>query len=80
VQRGARWRELGQAAFDGGVNVLVGGAEFEVATVELPPNSAQAALDRRALRLRDDARSGEPAGMGDAARDVERVELVIRLQ
>src|SRR6266545_6366093 len=80
VQRGARGRDLGQPALDGGVDVFVGGKELEVAGVKLASDAAQAALDRGKLGRGEQARRLEPTCMGDAALDVIRVQLVLALE
>ena len=80
VKRGAGWGDLGQASLDRRVDVLVGCAELELAAVELAPDAAKAALDRRQSRFGENARLGQPPSVGDAAGDVERVELEIRFQ
>ena len=80
VKRGAGGGDLGQSPLDRRVDVLVGCAELELAAVELAPDAAKAALDRRQPRPGDEARPGEPPRVGDAAGDVERIELEIRLQ
>ena len=80
VQRGACRRELRQPALDCRVDVLVGVAELELTFVELALDPAQTALDRRQLRFRQKARRGQPARVGDAPGDVERIELEVDLE
>ena len=80
MESGAGGSELGQPALDGGVDVLVGFAELELAAVELALDAAEAALDGCELRLRDDAGRGQAARVRDAAGDVERVQLEISLE
>jgi hypothetical protein len=62
------------------VDVLVGFAELELAPVQLTLDAAKTALDGRELRPGQKARLGQPSGVRDAAGDVERVELEVRLQ
>ena len=73
-------RDLRQTPLDRRVDVLVRFAELEVAAVQLSLDAAETSLDRRELRLRDDAGCGEPASVRDAAGDVEGVKLEIRLE
>ena len=80
MKRRAGGRYLGQAPLDRGVNVLVGLAELELAVVELALYPAKAALDRGQSRLRDKACLGQPTRVREAAGDVERIKLEIRLQ
>lgn len=77
VQGCARRRDLGQPPFNGGVDVFISRVEFELRVVELPLDPAQAALDRRQLRFREQSRRGEAARVGDAAGDVVRIELEV---
>ena len=80
VQGGAGRRELGQPALDRRVDVLVGLLEIELTGVELPFDPPETALDRGQPGLRQKARRREPARVGDAPRDIERIELEIDLQ
>ena len=80
VQGGAGRRDLGEPALDRGVNVLIRRSELELGLVELALDAAQTALDGVQLRCRDQLCRGEASGMGDAAGDVVRVELVVELQ
>jgi hypothetical protein len=80
VEGGPRRRELGQSPLDGGVDVFVGVLELEVARVELPLNPPKATLDRCEPVPGKNARRGQAARVGEAARDVERVELEIDLE
>jgi hypothetical protein len=80
VKGGAGWCELGQPALDRRVDVLVGLLEIELTGVELPFDPPETALDRGQPGLRQKARRREPARVGDAPRDVERIELEIDLQ
>jgi len=80
VQSGAGGRDLGQPALDRRVDVLVGLAEFELAFVELALDAAKAALDQREARPGKQARREQTACVRDAAGDVKRVQLEVRLQ
>jgi len=62
------------------VDVLVAGLKREFAAIELAPDPAQATLDRRELAPRDEPGRCKTAGVRDAARDVEGVELVVELE
>ena len=80
MQCGARGRELGQPALDCSVDVFVRVFEIEFTRVELALDPPQAALDRCQLRFGNKARRGQPASVGDAAGDVERIELEVDLE
>ena len=80
VQGGARRRDLGQSPFDGGVDVLIGVEEYELAGIELALDAAQTSLDGGQLRRRQEPGGCEPARVGDAPGDVVRIELEIHLQ
>ena len=80
MQGGAGRRELGQPALDRRVDVFVCVFEIELTGVELPLDPPEAALDRGELRFGQKARGGEPASVGDAPGDVERVELEVDLE
>jgi hypothetical protein len=80
VEDCTRRGNLCQPALDRSVDVLVGWLKREIATIELAPDSPQAALDRLQLPARDQPRGGKPAPVRDAARDVVRVELVVELE
>jgi hypothetical protein len=62
------------------VDVLVGVAEFEVALIQLAFDAAQTTLDRNEARPGQKARGGQAPRVRDAAGDVKRIELEIRLQ
>jgi hypothetical protein len=72
--------DLRQPALDRRVDVLIACVKRELAAIELTPDPAQAALDRRQLAAGDEPRRGQAARMRDAARDVEGVELVVELE
>ena len=80
VQGRPRRSYLGEPALDGGVDVLVGRSELEIAGVELALDPSQAALDGGQLRRRQQPRGLEPTCMRDAPSDVVRIELVIGLE
>ena len=80
MEGGARRRQLGQPALDGGVNVFVRLFEVELAGVQLALDAPETALDRCELRFGKEAGRRQPASVGDAARDVERIKLEIDLQ
>jgi len=80
VKRRTGRGDLGQAPLDRGVNVLVRLAELELPVVELALDPAEATLDRGKSRSRKKAGLGQPACMREAAGDVERIKLEIRLQ
>jgi hypothetical protein len=80
VQRGTGRGDLGQAPFDCGVDVLVGLAELELALVQLALDAAKAAFDQREARPGQETRREQAARVRDAAGDVKRVQLEIRLQ
>jgi hypothetical protein len=62
------------------VDVFVGVFEIELARVELALDAPEAALDRGQLRPGKKARCGQPASVGDAAGNVERIELEVDLE
>jgi hypothetical protein len=62
------------------VDVLVGVEEGELAFVELAPDPPKASLDGCQLPLRQKLRRRQAAGVGDAARDVEWIEVVIGIE
>jgi hypothetical protein len=62
------------------VDVLVGLAELELAVVQLALDAAKATLDQREARPGQKARREKPARMRNAAGDIERVQLEVRLQ
>ena len=72
--------DLCQAPFDRGVDVFIRVPELELTAVELALDAAEAALDGGELRAGKQAGLGQATRVGDAARDVERVELEIRLE
>ena len=80
MQSGPGRGDLGQPALNGGVDVLVAFAELELAIVQLTLDATQATLDQREARPGQKACREESAGVRDAAGDVKRVELEIRLQ
>ena len=80
MQSGAGGGDLGQPALDRGVDVLVGLAELELTFVQLALDAAKAALDQREARPGEKTRGGKPTRVGDAAGDVERIQLEISLQ
>jgi hypothetical protein len=80
VQSRAGRRELRQTSLDGSVDVFVGVLEIELTRIELALDPPQAALDRNQLRFRQQAGRGQPARVGDAPGDVERVELEVDLE
>jgi hypothetical protein len=80
VQGGAGRGELGEPALDRSVDVLVGLFEFELTGVELALDPPEAALDRRQLRPGQKACRRKAARVGDAPRDVERIELEVDFQ
>jgi hypothetical protein len=62
------------------VDVLVGLAELELALVQLALDAAKAAFDQREARPGQETRREQAARVRDAAGDVKRVQLEIRLQ
>jgi hypothetical protein len=80
MQRGTSRGDLGQAPFDCRVDVLVAFAELELALVQLALDAAKAALDQREARPGQETRREQAARVRDAAGDVKRVQLEIRLQ
>jgi hypothetical protein len=62
------------------VDVFVGLAELEIALVQLALDTAKAALDLREARPGKQTRREKAARVRDAAGDVKRVQLEIRLQ
>jgi hypothetical protein len=80
VQCGAGGRDLGQPPLDGGVNVLIGIDEGELASVELAPDPAKPAFDGGQLGRGYESGLREAARVGDAPADVERVELEIGVE
>ena len=80
MQGGAGRGELGEPALDRSVDVLVGLFEFELTGVELALDPPEAALDRRQLRPGQKACRRKAARVGDAPRDVERIELEVDFQ
>jgi hypothetical protein len=80
MQSRAGRRDLCETALDGGVDVLIGLAELELTAVELALDSAKAALDRGQPSPGQESRLGQAPRMGDAAGDVERIELEIYFQ
>ena len=77
VQRGTGRRELRQATFDGGVDVLVGVLKLELAAVELALDPSESTFDRGQLALRDDPGRRKAMGVREAAGDVVRIELEV---
>jgi hypothetical protein len=80
VEVGPGRRDLGKPPFDRGVDVLVGFLELELARVELALYPPEATLDGCEPAPGQKARRREAARVGEAARDVERVELEIDLE
>jgi len=80
MQVRARRGELGQAALDRRVYVLVRVPELERAAVELALDLTKTALDCGESRFRQQACPCQRAGMGAAAGDVDRVELEVGFQ
>src|SRR5947209_6978845 len=80
LERRARGRDLGQPALHRGVDVFVGGLELEVSLIELALDPAQAALYRDEPRARHHSRCRQAPRVGDAARDVVGVELIVDRQ
>ena len=72
--------ELGQATFDGRMDVLVRVVEIELSFVELALDAAKATLDGCESGPGQKARGVKPARVGDAARDVIGIQLEIGLQ
>src|SRR5438105_3577138 len=70
-------RQLGQTAFDCGVDVLICARELERAIIKLALDPAQSPFDGSELGRLDDAGLGQDARVGDAAGDVERIELEV---
>jgi hypothetical protein len=70
-------RDLGQPPLDRGVDVLVRVRKLKGAGVELALDPPQAALDRPERGGLEDPGRGQAARVGDAARDVEGIELVV---
>jgi len=77
VQRRARRRDLDEAPFDRGVDVLVLELEIELVAVELALDLSQATFYRRDLPGREDARRGQAARVREAACDVVRIQLEV---
>ena len=80
MKSGAGRGDLRQAPLDRGVDVFIRVPELELTAVELALDAAEAALDCGELRAGQQAGLGQPPRVGDAAGDVERVELEIRLE
>src|SRR5216684_435852 len=80
MQRGTGRGDLGQAPFDCRMDVLVGLAELELALVQLALDTAKSAFDQREARPGKETRREQAARVRDAAGDVKRVQLEIRLQ
>ena len=80
MQRRTGGRDLGEPAFDCGVDVLVGVEELELAGIELFADASQSPLDRGQLCGGDDAGGSQAACVRDAAGDVEGVQLEICVQ
>jgi hypothetical protein len=80
MQRCTGGRDLGQPPLDRGVDVLVGVGEREFAFVELASDPPKTSLDGCQLSLRNKLRRRQAASVGDAAGDVERIEVVIGLE
>src|ERR1700687_113898 len=80
MQRGPGGRDLGQAPLDCGVDVLVALADLELALVQLALDASQAALDQRESCPGQKTRREQAARVGDAAGNVERIQLEVRLQ
>jgi hypothetical protein len=80
MQGGAVRRDLREPPLDGGVDVFVRVRERESARVQLPLDAPQPALDRLELRGLQDSGGGQAPGVGDAARDVKRIQLEVDLQ
>ena len=80
VQRGACRRDFGEAALDGGVNVLVGVEEGEGSGVELLAGTAQPAFDGRQLPGGDDPGGSKASSVGEAAGNVKGIQLVIGVE
>src|SRR5437899_3105534 len=72
--------QLGQAALDRRVDVLICVSELECAGVQLTLDLPKPALDGGQPRLRQQAGTRERACMREAARDVDRVELEVGFQ
>jgi hypothetical protein len=62
------------------VDVLIRVEEREGAGIELLADPAQTSLNRGQLRARDDPGDGEATRVSEAAGDVKRVELVVRVK
>jgi hypothetical protein len=80
VQGSAGGRDLRQPPLDCGVDVLIGFEEGELAFVELAPDPPQASLDRCQLPCREKLRRRQAASVRDAARDVERIKVVVDIE
>ena len=80
VQCGTSRSNLGQPPLDRRVDVLVRVEKRKLAGLKLFVDAAQSSLDGCQLCGRDDAGRGEPARVRDAAGDVKRVELEIRIE
>ena len=77
MQRRARRRDLGQAALDRGVDVLIAVEKRERAVIELPLHLPKTSLDAAQLRRLDDGGRREAARVRDAACDVIRIQLEV---
>ena len=80
MQSGPGRGDLGQPAFDCRVDVLVGLAELELALVQLVLDAAKSTFDQREARPGQEPCGEQTACVRDAAGDVKRVQLEIRLQ
>ena len=80
VQRGPRRCELRKPALDRRVDVFVSFVEFELTLIQLAFDAAEASLYRRQSRPGQQSRGRQAARVRDAAGDVKRVQLEIRLQ
>jgi hypothetical protein len=69
--------QFGEPSLDGGMNVLVGLREFERATFELALDPSQPTFDGAKLPWLENPRGSKSARVGDAACDVERVEVEV---
>ena len=80
MERGACRRDLRKPPLDSRVDVLIRVDEGERAGIELPFDASQPSLDGSQLRRGNDSRARKAARMGDAAGDVEGIELEVRLE
>ena len=80
VKRSPGRCDLSQPTLHGGVDVLVGLVKGEGAGFELGANLSQTALDGSELAAADDAGGSKPAGVREAAGDVEPIEVEVGLE